>query len=190
MKKILAIILCLALLGSCAAFAEAVEKETIGTLNSANGSFNVKCKLPEGYQLYVLNSDDNTITAMITSSDANNAMITVSIAYNELYTAEDGTPMRLNDVSEEDLQLIKDSFTDVSDSAEFEDMETGLGTKVLAVRGTIGDSQYFDLYSIYNSYEIEAIVTASTEAEDKALSAEQQQMMLDFYTEMDFEEVK
>lgn len=188
MKKILAMILCLALLGSCAAFAETAEKESIGTVN-VNGAFNIKCKLAEDYTIAILQSDNSHITAIVSSEDPSKPMITLSIAFNELYTLEDGTALRYNDISEEDVERIKGTFTEVSDNATFEDRETAFGTKLLVVRGDVGDNNYLDVYTIYNSYEVEVVATAGTNAEEKILSEEQLQTIIDFLSDMDFEAI-
>ena len=99
MKKIIALLLCLALAGSCAAVAETAEKELIGTLN-VNGTFNIRCKLAEGYKLSIRDSGSTYLEARVSTEDVNKPEFTVSIAFNEEYTLEDGTAQRLNDHSD------------------------------------------------------------------------------------------
>ena len=63
MKKIVAMILCLALaIGCCAAVAETAEKESIGKVN-VNGDFEIKCAIPEGYKVSITDASDDKIIA-------------------------------------------------------------------------------------------------------------------------------
>ena len=66
MKKVIALLLSLTLLLSCAAvFAEnAPEKEQLGTIN-VNGEFNLKCALPEGYRVIVADAQSAHLLATI-----------------------------------------------------------------------------------------------------------------------------
>ena len=58
MKKIISILLSLALLLSCvAALAETVAKETLGTL-SVNGEFTIEAPIPEGYRMKIKRADE------------------------------------------------------------------------------------------------------------------------------------
>ena len=71
MKKILSLMLCLALLVcSCAALAEAPEgeKESIGMIG-VEDSFDIKCRLPEGYQVAITAANATSIYADVTSKD-------------------------------------------------------------------------------------------------------------------------
>ena len=190
MKKIIAMLLCLALLTACcAAVAETAEKNNIGTLN-VNGAFNIKCQIPENYSIAILNSDNSSITGIISSDDADKPTVTLSIVFNDSYT-QDGKALRMNDISEEDLAAIKDSFYEQTDEVEsFEEKETAFGTKLLIVKGKIGTRNYVDVYSIYNSYEVEALATINSDEEGAALTDEQEQMIIDFFSNMDFEEIK
>ena len=189
MKKIIALILSIVLLGSCAAaLAEEAEKGLIGTV-SVNGVFNVQCRMAEGYKISLLESGSDSVSARIQSEDKTRPRITLKIAFNDSYT-QDGVAMKLNDVSEEVMELIKDSFTEQSDVESFQDAETAMGTKLLIVRGTVGETNYVDAYSIFNSYEIEAVAVPGEEAAESTLTDEQVQMIIDFFSDMDFEEVK
>ena len=187
MKKLTAIILCALMLFSCAALAETAEKESLGTVN-VNGAFELRCRMPAGYTKSILTSERDTVVAFFTPEDESLPQITVSIAYNESYAA-DGVALRFNDITEQDLALIRESFLEVSDSAEFQDGETSHGTKVLIIRGTVGDEPYLGVYSIYNAYEVEIIATPGTGAPDSTLTDEQIQKMIDFASDLDFVEV-
>ena len=113
MKKIFAIILCLALLLCCAALAETPEKESIGTVK-VEEAFNIKCKLPEGYTLEPTDlGDEQHIIASVLPADASKPVIRVIIGYNDEYTTfndetKEKTAMRLNDLPEEAVQKMED----------------------------------------------------------------------------------
>ena len=183
MKKIAAMILCLALMLGCTAMAENA-KENIGTV-SVNGEFNIQGVIPEGYRLAIVDQDNNMITATVKTEDPTKPWMTLNIAFNDSYT-QDGRALRLNDISEEEIAIIQDSFQESMDDPTFEFRETGLGTRVMITRGTLSGVSLIDFYSIYNSYEIDMVAIPGEEAEDKTLPEEIVQTVLDFMTQMDF----
>ncbi len=189
MKKIVALMLCLALMISGAALAENAEKTTLGTLD-VNGVFTIQCNMPEGYQVSILSADSTNIYAKIASDDPAKAQVTLSIAFNELFTLEDGTAQRLNDVDEEGLQEIRDSFLENLMEVDIQDGETAFGTKILIVKGKLDDGKSIvDVYSVFKSYEVEAVAYMGEGADDRLLTDAQVQMIIDLFSSMDFVEV-
>lgn len=190
MKKIIALALCLMMMCG-AALAETAEKETMGTL-TVGGNFQIKCRIPDGYKMNILDANSTSVLAVVASEAENTPHITVSVAFNEEYTefdeaTGDSKALKLNDVSDEVMEKIKASFLDNMLDAEFEEKETAYGTKLLVVKGHVDEeSSVVDFYSIYNSYEIEVIATMGQDAENGILSEEQTQMVVDFLSEMDF----
>ena len=159
MKKVIALLLSLTLLLSCAAvFAEnAPEKEQLGTIN-VNGEFNLKCALPEGYR------------------------VILSIAFDEAYA----NVTRMNDLTDEDLAFIEGTFQD-DYNVEITYAETTHGTKLLIAK-EVGEKQDFvDIMSVYQGYFIEFVMTPGFEATNKTLTEEQIQMCINFLSELDFE---
>ena len=187
MKKIIAIILSLTMMLGAAAMAENAEKDSIGTV-SVNGEFNIRGKIPEGYRLAIVDTANDMITATIKSDDPTKPWMTLNIAFNDSYT-QDGKALRLNDISEEEIAIIQESFRESMDNPTFEFKETGLGTKVMVTRGMLGDVSLIDFYSIYNSYEIDMVAIPGEEAAEKTLPEEIVQSVLHFMTEMDFVEI-
>ena len=186
MKKLIAIMICLAMTLGCAALAETAEKETLGKL-SVNGAFEIKCRMPEGYRLSILSSDSTNVVAVAAAETEGKPQLSLSIAFNDLFTAEDGTAYRMNDITEEGIEEIKASFLDQIGDATFEDAETALGTRLLIVRGHVDeDTQAVVFYSVYQSYEIELVATMGQNAGDLDLTEEQIRMIIDFLTDMDF----
>lgn len=179
MKKMIALILSLALLLGCAAgLAEAVEKAELGTVN-VNGEFKIVGQIPEGYRLAVLNHTNTNIVAMLISEDAAKPTVTMSIAFADNWADTE----RLNDVSEEGLAGIEASFLE-EDVVKIEYRETSHGTKLMVVTEDQGATDFVDIYTIYKGYELEFVMTPGAEP----LSEESIQLLIDFITEMDFVE--
>ena len=179
MKKIIAIILSLALLMGCAAaFAENADKEELGTVN-VNGAYKIQGEIPEGYRLSILNQSNTAIVGMLLPADETKPTVTISIAFSDDWADTE----RLNDVSEADLAEIEASFQ-TEDVVSIEYRETAFGSKVMVVTETDGETDFVDVYGIYKGYEHEFVMTPGTEP----LSEKHIQMMIDFITEIDFVE--
>ena len=169
-----------------AALAEGEQKESLGTLN-VNNAFDIRCRMPEGYKLSILSSDGTSVLALVSSEEAGKPQLSLSIAFNDMFTAEDGTALRLNDVSDEGIEFIKNSFQDqMAEGVTFEDGETALGTRLLIVKGAVDENTHAVIfYSVYQSYEIELVATMGMD-DDGDLTEEQTQMIIDFLTGLDF----
>ena len=177
MKKTFAILLCLAMLLSCAALAEAPEKLYLATVNM-NGAFDLQCSLPEGYGFQEVESTDTTYIAVF-KMDENRPMLTLSIAYNELYS----DVFRMNDLDADALALIEDSFRQ-EDEVDISYTETAYGTKVMMVKEIKDTVDYMEFYSVYLGYEIE-VVAVSLNSEE-GLTDDQIKMVIDFLSNLDF----
>ena len=166
--------------------AENAEKETLGTLN-VNGEFQIKGQIPEGYRLSILDANNTNIYALISTEAADKPQMTLSIAFNDLFTGEDGTAMRLNDVDAEGIEAIKASFLEQVPDAVFEDAETVLGTRLLVVKGHVDEnSSVVAFYSVYKSYEIELVADMGMNAGTVDLTEDQVRTIIDFLTNLDF----
>ena len=184
MKKIIAIMISLALLLGCAgAFAEAepAVKEVIGTI-TVNGAFTLQCALPEGYKVQPLHLNADQLIAIITSENPEKPVMTLSVAYDETYSDVD----RLNDLSDEELAALEETFTVMDPTIELSYGETGYGTRLLIAKQLDDFIDYVDFMTIYKGYFLEFVVTASEAAESKNLTEEEYQMCVDFLTELDF----
>ena len=182
MKKIIAIILSLAmLLCTASATAEDVEKVTIGTV-SINGAFRLQCGLPEGYTPVPDTVTPEQVTAVIRSEDPNAPIMQLSVAYDEMYSDVD----RLNDLNQEDLALLEQTFIDNDPGVEISYGETGYGTLLLIARHESEDLDYITFFSIYKGYCVEFALVPSREAEDKNLTEEQLKISVNFLTDLDF----
>ena len=158
------------------------EKESLGSL-TVNGEFALQCRLPEGYEIQVVNMKNTKIVASVTSKDAKKPVMYLSIAYNEMYSNVD----RLNDLNADDLKALEATFTEMND-VDITYRETGYGTKLMVVRETGNDTDFVDIFTIYKGYNVEFNVTPGAEA--KELTDEQIKASIDFLTELDFVEVK
>ena len=191
MKKIISVLLVLALLlGTAAAIAEAEEKTQMGSLELKD-AFTLKCALPENYKLETLAETPEKLLAMLVPDDQKKPAVTISIAYNDQYADVE----RMNDLSEERLQVIENTFAEM-DAVRFEYRETGLGTKILVVteqdEDQDGDTDFVDIYTIYKGFETEFVMTPgrdpSTDDGYVDMTEEQIQMLIDFITGIDFVE--
>ncbi len=157
-------------------------KESLGKL-TVNGEFALQCKLPEGYEIQVVNMRNTKVVASITNKDAKKPVMYLSIAYNELYSNVD----RLNDLNAEDLKALENTFTEMN-VVDITYRETAYGTKLMVVRETGNDTDFVDFFTIYKGYNVEFNVTPGAEA--KELTNEQIKTCIDFLTDLDFVEVK
>ena len=159
MKKIISILLSLALLLSCTAvLAEAAEKTNLGTVD-INGEFTLNAAIPEGYTMQTLKSDNTRILEVFTSEDPTKPMLTLSVGLEDSWP--EGSV--LNTVSDEDLKEIEDSFYYDDEPVELSYMETAHGTKLIAAKYPESDIIIF--YTLYDGYEIEFTLTGASEAQ-------------------------
>ena len=177
MKKMLAILLCVSMLLGCAALAE-TEKASLGVVN-VNGAFELKCALPEGYSLEVLHSETHVCLASVSPEDEAKPTLMISVAFNELYSDVE----RINDLDEESLKKIEDSFRD-EDDVEINYMETAYGTRLMVVKEVSDGVDYLDFYTIYKGYEVELVLIHANEGEP--ITETEIQMAVKFLSDMDF----
>ncbi len=183
MKKIIAMLLCLALaLGCAVSFAEEGGKTTLGTI-SINGAFTLQCGLPEGYRIQVLKMNRDQIVAMMNSSDDQAPVMQLSVAFDEAYSDVD----RMNDLTEEDFAVLEKSFTDMDPTVEITYGDTGLGTRLLIAQQSASDVyNYIAFLSVYKGYLVEFVMVPSQNAVSKVLTEDQLLMCIDFLTDLDF----
>ena len=166
-----------------------VEEETAGTEKlgklSVNGEFEITCKLPQDYKLQVVDVRGENIIASVTSEDITKPQMYLSIAYDELY----GEVERMNDLSDEELAVLEDSFKEM-DQVEIEYRQTGLGTKLMVVREVGNGQKFIDILSVYKGYFVEFNMTPNPNAAVQDLTEEQIQTAIQFLTDVMFEPVK
>ena len=158
------------------------SKESLGSL-TVNGEFALECRLPEGYEIRVVNMRNTKVVASVTSKDATKPVMYLSIAYNEMYSGVD----RLNDLNADDLKALEETFTQMND-VEITYRETAYGTKLMVARERGNDTDFVDFFTVYKGYNVEFNVTPGAEA--KELTDEQIKICIDFLTDLDFVEVK
>jgi len=190
MKKIIALLLALALTLSCAAvLAEgtakkepAAEKLELGTVD-LNGAFVLKGTIPEGYTYKVneLNPGVFIDADIEKEGDVNAPYLNIQIYLEDSYAP--GT--RLNDVSEDILKEIEDSFSE-DNEVKFEYTETANGTKLLKVTEIGDDPDWIAYYTIYEGYEVELTIKFREEAKNPVLDEEITQKAVKFLGDLDF----
>ena len=182
MKRIIAVILGLAML-LCAAssMAESAEKTIIGTV-SINGAFTLQCGLPEGYKPFPGTVTAEQVTAVIRSEDPNAPVMQLSVAYDEKYYDVE----RMNDLTPEELTQLEETYIEEDPDVEITYGETGYGTQLLIARHETDEMDYIAFFSIYKGYCVEFVLVPSEQAEDKNLTEEQLRISIDFLTDLDF----
>ena len=180
MKKVILIMLCLALtLNFASAIAETAEKTGIGTI-SMNGAFELRGVMPEGYQLAIITEEPGHYVAALSADDSKPAMV-ISIAYEELMAEVD----RLNDLDDDALAKIEATFK-AEDGVEVTYMETALGTKLMVVKEIVDGVDFVDFYTIYKGYEIEFVLTQPQANAGQPITDEQIQTAVKFLSDLDF----
>ena len=168
MKRIIALALGLMLI-RCVTAGLADEKTELGSVEA----FSIRSIIPEGYTFSSITSSGLNLVGVLSGGEGK-PIVTFSIAYNEEYTGVE----RFNDVDEETVQEIRNSFMNMDDVV-FEDLETAYGTRLLKV--TQANRSFVDIYSIYKGYETEFVVAAQGEVTDEDI-----QMLVQFISDMDF----
>lgn len=178
MKKIIAMAICLAMLLACAAAAAEAETKSMGVLK-VNGAFDITYSpLPDDYILSIYQQNDMTIIANIQSEQKTLPMMGLVIAYNDMWAGVE----RLNDVSEEDMQVIRGYFSEEYQDPVFDIRETSFGTKLLTVMSPSSLDAY--VYTIYRSHEIEIHLIPGEEQE--ALTDADIERVVAFLSDMQF----
>ena len=182
MKQIIALVLCLAMLMACAAAAAEAETKSMGILK-VNKAFDITYSpLPNDYEISINMQNDMTIIADIFSKQPALPRMNLIIAFNDEWADVE----RLNDVSEEDLQAIKDSFVVEYGTPVFDMRETTYGTKLLLVEVPSKQDAY--VYTIYRGHEIEVHLYPGTEQD--ALTDTDMDRVVTFLSDMQFVSVE
>ena len=178
MKKILALALCLMMILCACAAAETAGKQELGKLKVKNAFTIQYGELPEGYTLDDIDEDDLGISALISGPD--DVAIVVKITYDDLYSEVE----RLNDLPEEEMEVIKRTFTDEFDNVEFEIRETAYGTMLLVSTISFDDGSIVgNIFTIYQGYDVELFIFSVGE---DPVTEEVLQNMVKFLSDMDF----
>ena len=182
MRKIIAILLSLALLLGCAAgLAEDAEKQIFGTIRS-HGEFTLTGILPDGYRIVPFELSDDAILSRIVSDDPTQPQMVLSIAYDETYAGVE----RLNDADDETLAMLEKTFTDTDPFADITYDETAYGTRLLVCRTQTETSDSLVFLSIYDGYFVEFAMLPGEEAAEQKLTDEQVANCNAFLTGLDF----
>ena len=182
MKKLLSIILILALLLGCtAAGEETAAKVPLGTVD-INGAFTLQCGIPEGYTPHPVVATSDLVLATLNSEDPDKPMMTLAVSFDETYSDVD----RMNDLDADALALLEETYTSVDPTVEISYGETGLGTLLLIARQSVEEPNYISFLSIYKGYFVEFVLTPPEGAESMVLTDDQMKTAIDFLTDLDF----
>lgn len=159
----------------------AVDETTrIGTLN-VNGEFMLQGKIPEGYKLQVMANQNTRIIAALIAEDTKSPQMMLTIAFDEMFADVE----RMNDMSAEDIETLKASFTDMNE-VEFSEAVTAAGTKLLIAKETGSDEDFASIITLYKGYSVEFVLSPNPDAADQALTDDQIQKGIDFLSDLEF----
>ena len=133
----------------------------------------------------MLKARGDRIVAAVLSQDMTKPQLYLSIAYDETYADVE----RMNDMNDDDLLILEDSFKDMND-VEISYEQTGYGTKLLVAKETGTDTDFVDILAVYMGYFVEFNMTPNPKAADQTLSDAQIRMCIDFLTDVDFNPAK
>ena len=180
MKKIVAVMLCAAMLLGCAS--ALAETANIGTIN-VNGAFEVRGILPEGYTMETTEMENGGLLSVITCKDATKPTLYLSIMFDDMYADVE----KLNDLDDEAIAHLESTFTDEYD-VDFTYTETANGTKLLVAKEVNG--KFADVYTIYMGHEFEFVLIPTQEGGAESLTEEQIQLVIEFLGNLEFTAVK
>ena len=158
-----------------------VDEETrIGTLN-VNGEFMLQGKIPEGYRLQVISAQNTRIIATLVTEGESRPQMLLTVAFDEMFAGVE----RMNDLSAEEIETLKASFTDMN-QVEFSEAETAAGTKLLIARETGSDEDFASIISLYKGYSVEFVLSPNPNAAAQRLTDEQIQAGISFLNTLEF----
>ena len=153
------------------------EEAQIGRVN-VNGDFTLTGKIPANYTLQVILNSGSHVIATLVSADTTKPKMIMNISYNEIF----GDIKKLNDLSDEELAGLKETFSSMN-SVAFGEKQTAAGTKLLTVTETGDDADFVIFYTIYNGYEIELTLAAE---QNSMLKEDQIQTCVNFLSDLQF----
>ena len=187
MKKLLSVLLTVALLLCCVSvFAETEAAETEAGVEIVP-AFNFITVIPEGYEKV----DETWLDPFIVSqtlkpvAEGKPAIMTL-VSYNDAFS-----DVTFNaDMTEDEFKATVDQLVlneETGEAMPYEIQETGLGTKVVLISTPDG---YMEFYSIWHGYEV-SLFCANFDAEYNATppTEEQVAVIMQFLTDMDFQAI-
>ena len=183
MKRIIALILSLMMVLTCAAaFAEetaGAEKAQLGKL-TVNHAFDIKYgDLPDGYTMKQVINNESEITALIEGEGK--PLMILSISFDDSSFAE---VERLNDVTEEQMNYLKSTWTEELQNVTFDTAETAYGTQLLIATVSFDDgSMISSIFTIYKGYNIEIAILP---IDQNPVTQENIDAVVKFLSDMDF----
>lgn len=121
MKKMIAVLLCLAMLGGASAMA-AEEPTEIGVVGNDQFAYTITCVAPSQFYLYHKQPDHQTLEGMLAnSSPSKNSYLFVIVVEEDLTEGEN-----LADYSPEALKTLEASYQEANISVTFKDGKNGM----------------------------------------------------------------
>ena len=172
MKKIIALLLCALLLFGTALADEAPVGKTI----IIKGEFGITAKLPAGYTLQVTKISSGAVAGALVSEDPNKPEILLAVSFSEEFDDK-----KLNDLTEEEIQLLIAESEELFLHPQHEILETAHGTKLIRIFENSADLSQIDIFTLWNGFFVEVLVTAP---EGQLLTEDQLKMVNDLLSDM------
>lgn len=132
---------------------EATGKTDLGYVD-ANGYYLLRGKIPAGYTAKIRHAYRDQLVVEMTSEDAEMPYMLLSVAYDEAF----GQIARMNDMDDDALTALENTFTQVDPTVSLSFGDTGLGTRLLVAGQNDGFMDYMNVMSIYQGYMVEIIM--------------------------------
>ncbi len=177
MKKAIAILLGILLV--CCLTAGLADPASLGSVN-VNGAFDLVGVIPEGYQITESTWNDVMMITSLRHPDMTKPAIDIIIAFDEQYADVE----RMNDLSEEELEIIESSYAEYTPEFRYE--ETSHGTKLLCMTAEGEGAEFLSVVTIYRGYMVEFYLVPGPDSSEKTLTEEQITLAIDFLSDLDF----
>ena len=152
MKKLIALLLALLMLGSVA-FAETTEDVANYEEQDVLDFTITMDAIPEGYTMTLVEYEFGPVA--IFTSDASDVQYEVNVVYSELF---DGYTMDLEALTEDEEAEMREMLSAGYSMPSFTFDKTSHGTDVIIIDEQDADSDYGEIFSIYEGYMITMVV--------------------------------
>ena len=150
MKRILAALVCLMLLCCGTALSERQGRTVV-----VRGEFSLTALIPEGYTFIPTRVGSTSAYGIMESEDPEKPDIMLSLAFDEQYDN-----MRMNDLSEEEIQKLIEAGTRDMGNPSCSIEETDHGTRLVVIREETEADSLCNIISLYRGYFIEMVMIA------------------------------
>lgn len=165
MKKLTALILALLMLCSVAFAEETAAEEATATLDAEEIiNFDVTMdEIPEGYAM----SKEVVAGRTVLTFSNDSTFIGISVAYSDMF---EGYTLKLAEMSEDDKAAMQAICSEGYSNPVFSETQTSHGTDLIVINESDVETDYADVFTIYEGYFINASMLKDSELTDDDLA--------------------